>query len=37
MAASHALKPGLAEGLSELTLAMHSLNLLLSHEFYPAP
>ncbi len=37
MATSHALKPGLAKGLSELTLAMHSLNLLLSHEFYPAP
>ena len=35
MAASHALKPELAKGLSELTLAMHSLNLLLSHEFYP--
>jgi hypothetical protein len=37
MATSHTLKPELAKGLSELTLAMHSLNLLLSHEFYPGP
>jgi uncharacterized protein len=37
MATSHELNPDHVADLSKLTLAMHRLNLLLSHEFYPSP